>query len=343
MKNKSVSFNIPSSDFVRLLCVTIIVFAAMSYMRPHLFLRPANFITMGFQLPELGLYSLAMMMAFVSGGIDLSIISIGNLAAITTALILRTAVINELVGGSLLALVLLGMAAGLAVGFVCGLINGIVIAFLKIPPMMATMATSLVYTGLAVGITQGRAISRVPPEFLYFGSNRFLGVPLPLWLLIAAFLFTAFLLNRTRFGLEVKLVGSNIQASHYSGINTKLVLIKAYLYSSMMSAICGLLILSRIDSARADHAFTFTFMAILAVMLGATNPNGGSAKVSCMALSLLTLQFLSSGFNMLRLGGQFREFAWGLLLILVMAAGFLFQRYKEKKSVKLMLKQRSVT
>ena len=341
MKNKKVSFNITSSDFPRLLCVTLIIFTIMALMRPNLFLRSATFVSMGYQLPELGLYSLAMMMVFTSGGIDLSIVSIGNLVAIAAALIMRTAMANELTGPSLFGILVLSVVAGLAIGFLCGIINGSVVSFLNIPPMLTTMATSLIFTGITLVITKGESVSKIPPQYLYFGNNLFLGIPIPLWLLILAFIFTAFLLNRTKFGFELKFVGSNYLASHYSGINTKLVLIKAYLYSGLTCAVCGLLILARTDSARADYAFTYTFQAILAAMLGATNPDGGSAKISCMALSLISLQLLSSGFNLLRLGGFFKEFTWGLLLILVMAADFLLQHYREKKSINTMLKERS--
>jgi simple sugar transport system permease protein len=129
------------------------------------------------------------------------------------------------------------------------------------------------------------------------------------------------------------MIGSNATASHYTGINNKLVIIKTYLYSGLMSAACGLVILSRTDSARADYAFTYTLQAILCAVLGATSPTGGFAKVSCLTLSLISLQFLSSGFNMLRLGSWFREFTWGLLLLLVLSANYLVEERRRRKSI----------
>jgi simple sugar transport system permease protein len=338
MKHKQIPLNTPNSDLPRLIGVTLVIFTTMSLIRPSIFFRSANFVSMGYQLPELGLYSLAMMMVMVTGGINLSIVGIGNLAGISAALIMRFALIKELTGGALTGIIFLGIFTAILVGFLCGIINGFIVARIRIPPMLTTMATSSVFTGIAIVITKGEAISRVPPEYLYFGSNVFLGLPIPLWLLIIALLFSSFLLNKTKFGFEVKFVGSNYLASRYTGINTTMVLMKTYVYSGILCALCGLEILARTDTAKADYAFTYTFQAILASMLGATNPNGGSAKIFCMVLSLVSLQFLSSGFNMLRLGGYFREFTWGLLVIVVMAMDYLIQRYRLKKSIKNVLK-----
>jgi simple sugar transport system permease protein len=89
--------------------------------------------------------------------------------------------------------------------------------------------------------------------------------------------------------------------------------------SGLLSALCGLEILLKTNTAKADYASTYVLQAILCAVLGATNPNGGFAKVSCLVLSLLSLQFLSSGFNMLRLGGYYKDFSWGLLLMIVLS------------------------
>jgi simple sugar transport system permease protein len=341
VKNKQISFNVPNSDLIRLLCVTIFIFVWMTLMRPALFLRPANFLSMGYQLPELGLYSLAMMMVMVTGGRDLSIVGIGNLAAIMAAYILHPALVNGLGGTPLVMVILAAVLAALLIGAACGIVNGIIVAYMGIPAMLATMATSSIFTGIGIVITRGEAFSKVPPEFLYFGGNTFLKIPIPLWLLIIALAASAYLLNMTKFGFEVKMVGSNRMASHYSGINTEMVLIKAYVFSGIMCALCGLEIVARTDAAKADYAYTYTFQAILAAVLGATNPNGGFAKISCIILSLLSLQFLSSGFNMLRLGSWFKEFTWGLLLILVLSMDVFIVYYRKQKSIKAVIKSRA--
>lgn len=321
-----------NTDTVRLLLVTVLIFIAMSSLSNR-FLRTNNFLSMGYQIPELGLYSIAMMLVMITGGRDLSIVGIGNLACIVAGLMMRDGYAAGLTGSAMTTNILTAVGTALVVGVLCGLFNGIVVAFSGLPALMVTMATSYIFIGIGVVLTDGEAISKVYPEFVHLGNSTLLGMPIPLWVLIAALIVTWVLLNKTRYGFEVKMVGSNPVASRFSGINNHSVLIKTYLISGILCAICGLEILARTDSAKADYAFTYTFQAILCAVLGATNPNGGFGKVSSLTLSLISLQLLSSGFNMLRLGGQFKEFAWGVLLLVVLSANFLSEEFTRRRSI----------
>lgn len=319
-------------DVMKMTVITVLIFVIMVSMNEK-FLRASNLTSMCFQLPELGLYSLAMMMAMLSGGIDLSVVSTGNLAAISAALILHPAAENEVTGGVLFGCVILAVLASLAVGALFGFINGFVIANLNVPPMLATMASQTFIKGISIIVTQGKSVSGTPEQFVYFGSATLLGIPYTMWLLIVVFAVTAVLLYRTRFGFEVKMVGANPKTSHFTGMNIKRIYIKAYLYSGIVSAICGLAILMRTDTAKADYASTYVMQAILCSVLGATNPDGGTAKISCMVLSLLSLQFLSSGFNMMHLSSYFKEFTWGLLLIAVLSINFFTAYIRQKRGL----------
>jgi len=316
-------------DIVKMSTITILIFAIMVFLNGS-FAKAGNLTSMCYQIPELGFYSLAMMMAMLAGGIDLSVVSIGNLSAICAATIMHHAYAQDFAGGKLAAFVLLGIIVALVIGAVFGAFNGVVIARLHIAPMLATMATSMMIEGISIILTQGQSVSKTPSQFTYFGSHTLLGIPYTMLLLILTLLFTAFLLHRTRFGFEVKMVGSNPKASHFTGINEKKVYMKAYLYSGLISALCGIAILVRTDAAKAAYATTYVLQAILCCVLGATNPDGGTAKISCMALSLLSLQFLSSGFNMLHLNSYFKEFTWGLLLIMVLSINFFVNYYRQK-------------
>jgi len=89
-----------------------------------------------------------------------------------------------------------------------------------------------------------------------------------------------------------------------------------------LSSLCGLEILFKTNAAKSDYASTYVLQAILCAVLGATDPEGGFAKVSCLVLSLFSLQFLSSGFNLLRLSGYYKDFSWGLLLLLVLSIDY---------------------
>lgn len=332
-KLKILNFLKKDEDILRLILITIIVFASMSLMRPKLFLSSNNFTSMGYQIAELGFFSLAMMLVMVSGGRDLSMVGISNLAGIVAAFILRNANAKELVGPALWLSIVAAFAVALIVGVVCGFINGTIISKLGVSPMLVTLGTLNLYTGIGIILTKGEAISSFPDTFLYFGNNTLLGLPIPLWMLIGAFIVTAIVYNKTRYGFELKFIGSNAKASLFTGMRNKTVILRTYMYSGILSAIIGMEVLSRTDSAKADFGMVYTFQAILCAVLGATSPGGGYAKVTCMALSLISLQFLSSGFSMLRLGGHFKEFAWGVLLLAALTANYIAAQRKLKKGV----------
>lgn len=320
-------------DLLRLTTITVAVFVAMSLMRPKLFLTVNNFTSMGYQIAELGFFSLAMMMVMITGGRDLSMVGISNLSGIIAALVLHNAYLKELSGINLWLSIAAAFLIAIAVGTACGFFNGLIVSSLGVPPMLVTLGTLNLFTGIGIILTRGEAISKFPAEFLYFGNHTFLSVPIPLWLLIGALILTGVILNKTRYGFELKFIGSNYIASLFAGMRNKKVLMRTYIYSGILSAIIGMEVLSRTDSAKADFGTNYTFQAILCAVLGATNPNGGYAKVSCMALSLVTLQFLSSGFSMLRLGGYFKEFAWGVMLLLALTSNYIMEKRKLKKSL----------
>lgn len=107
-----------------------------------------------------------------------------------------------------------------------GFFNGFVIANLNLAPMLSTMATQTFIKGISIIITQGKSVSGAPKQFVYFGSSTLLGIPYTMWILILVFVVTGLLLYRTRFGFEVKMVGANPKASHYTGINVKKYILK---------------------------------------------------------------------------------------------------------------------
>lgn len=320
----------PDSDVIKMAIITVLIFVLMVSLNGR-FLRMGNLTSMCYQLPELGLYSLAMMMTMLTDGIDLSVVPIGNLSAICAVKIMSLAVERSASGAELFGYIVLGIVAALLVGGALGSFNGWVIAHLKLAPMLVTMATSIYIKGISIIMTKGQSVGGIPEEFTRYGSTTLLGIPYSMWVLIFVIAFTAFLLRRTRFGFEAKMVGDNPKASHFTGINIKKVYIKAYLFSGTVSALCGVMILMKTGTAKADYAYTYVMQAILCSVLGATNPNGGTAKISCMVLSLLSLQFLSSGFNMMHLNSYFKEFTWGLLLIVVLSINFFSAYIRQRR------------
>jgi len=311
---------------VRLLIITVAVLIIMSLLNPGRFLTCRNFASMCFQFPELGIFSLAVMLSLVTGGIDLSIISIGNLTGILAALILTRATSAGLSAPMLAVCVAAAIAAALAAGALCGWINGVLISRFAITPILATLGTMQLFTGIALVITRGHAIAGYPKAAQLIGNGTLAGVPVPLLIFLLLACLVQGMLSRTRLGLHLCLMGTNPVAARFSGLDVRRLLGRTYLLTAVLSAVAGLVIISRTNSAKADYGSSYLLQAVLVAILGGVNPRGGFGSVWGVLLAVLSLQFLSSGLNMLQLNetvGPYinnftKELTWGALLLLVM-------------------------
>ena len=139
-------------------------------------------------------------------------------------------------------------------------------------------------------------------------------------------------MSKTKFGKRVYLVGTNEKAAKFAGINTKSVLIRAYILSGLVSAVAGLLSLSRISSAKADFGSSYTMQTILIAVLGGVNPNGGFGSIPGIAIAVLILQMLSSYLNMFpSISNFYRDMIWGVALIAVLIMNYVIDKRRMAK------------
>jgi simple sugar transport system permease protein len=308
--------------------VALIVFLCFSILVPDLFLTPRNFTSMAFQVPEIALLSLGVMLAMLTAGIDLSVVSISNLAALSTAYLLVTQVTER--GGNVYLWIALSVVIGIIVGLIAGLANGAIIAGIGVTPILATLATLTLYNGIAVGIRDGQSIIGLPPEFTEIGNGSLFGIPIPMIILILAGMGVAFYINKTGLGMQSVLVGANTDAATYSAIGVKRVLLMTYMISGGLSALAGLIIASRSASANPDYGASYVLLAIVIVVLGGVNPYGGFGTVTGVILATLVLQMVASGFNALRFSQFFYQLAQGFVLIAVMILNTYLDRRRMK-------------
>jgi simple sugar transport system permease protein len=274
--------------------------------------------SMAFQMPELGILSLAMMLALLSGGLNLSIIATANLTGLTIAFLLtRYAPGSE--GIAWVGWQLLAIAAGFGVAGLIGLVNGYVIAYLGVSPILATLGTMTLCKGIAIGLTRGNVISGFPDPIIFIGNGTISGVPFALVVFALCAVPVAILLNATPFGAKVYMIGSNEKATRYSGVDTRAVLLRLYVYSSLLAGVAAVVMMARFNSANAAYGESYLLVTILAAVLGGVDPFGGFGKVGGLILALVILQMISSAFNLLNLS-QFLTLAiWGGILIAVAA------------------------
>jgi simple sugar transport system permease protein len=305
-------------SLVRLAAFAVLLVVVFSIASGN-FLTIINFQSMGFQVAEVGLLSLAVMLSMLTGGIDLSIVSVANIAALVTAELFRSTNAATATGGTAVGMTAGFILAGLVAGTACGVLNGLLITKLRVTPILATLGTLQLLNGIAIIWTGGEAVYGMPEEFLNIGSGFVASIPVPVVVLLVAAVATAVFVNRTGIGLRLKLVGANPTAASYSGLNNGRVLMSTYVASAFLSSVAGIIIATRSASANADYGASYVLLAIVIVVLGGVNPMGGYGTVTGVVLSAFVLQFVASGFNQVGYNQFLYNIAQGCILIGVMA------------------------
>jgi simple sugar transport system permease protein len=320
---------------LRLLLITAAVFALMSILNPGRFLTYDNLASMCFQFPELGIFSLAIMISLMAGGIDLSVISVANLAALAAALVLVRA--NTGHGAGLYFLYLLAAPAlAVTVSVLCGLFNGWLVGYRRITPILATLGTMQLFMGIAFVLTKGHAVAGYPEAFEWLGNGLLLGLPVPLLAFLLCTLALQILLRRTTLGVRLCMMGTNSTAAVFAGLHVPRLQLQTYALCGFLAGLAGLIIAARTNSAKADYGSSYLLQAVLVALLAGVNPRGGFGSAWGVLLAVLALQFLSSGLNLLQfheragpyLNNFTKELTWGALLLLVMVTNQTRRRKK---------------
>ncbi|WP_354059038.1 ABC transporter permease [Devosia sp. 2618] len=313
-----------NTHVVVLFVVAILIMAGLGVARPDIFLSVQNLQSMLLQTSVIGLLALAVALTLLTGGIDLSVNATANLGSIVTANIMAGMVAGQLgLPPELVALV--GVAVGVGVGMLCGLLNGMLVAVLGYSPILATLGTMTLFTGIGTVITGGSTLFGIS-TFATIGRGTLFGLPIPALIFLVAAIALAFMMHGRRIGFNIYLYGANPVAARYSGINTRRLLLAVYALSGALAGLAGMINLGVTNSANVDFGSSYVLMAILVAVLGGISPLGGVGKIVGVIFSVLILQLLSTGLNLVfqSSGSNFlKDFAWGVTLIAVLAFGAL--------------------
>jgi simple sugar transport system permease protein len=355
-KKSSVSkTGIKYSKTLTFVILLFVVFTVLSILRPTKFLSSTNLQQMAFQIPEFGVLALAMMVAMLSGGIDLSIISITNLAGIIAAIVLLSLsypesldlsmllqgimaeeaavsklALQEPTGLKMFMIILMTICVAIGVAGTCGLLNGFLVSIVRIPPILATLGTMKLYEGISLVITKGSPITNFPKPFLYIGSGTVSVIPVPMLIFIVCVIVVSIFLNRTRLGFSIYAVGENSVAALFSGLKNKKILIKTYLVSGLLAGVATILIISRVDSVKVGYGSSFLLQAVLVVILGGVSYLGGIGNVAGVVLGIFILRTISSGFNIIGFSNHFRNVIWGSMLVLVTIINYIVPKVADR-------------
>lgn len=301
------------------LVAVVVIFA---FATPR-FLTAANLGSMAFQMPVLGLLTLAMLTPLLSGGLNLAIIFTANISGLALAATLIAFGGPEAGVGAFV----LGVLAALATGAAAGLAMGLVVAHVGAHPILVSLAMMIFLRGLGEFLTRGGDISGFPDFMRALGHGALFGVPAPLIVFVVAAALWHLLLTRTRHGFSIYMSGSNIRAAEYSGLPTKRTLTLIYTLSGVICAVAGILMAARFNSVRVGHGEALLLVTVLACFMGGVDPFGGFGRVAPVVVALAILQALSSGLNLVGANQHLSTAVWGLFLIGVMVLRYLAGRW----------------
>ncbi len=269
---------------------------------------------------EVGIMALAMTFVITTGGIDLSVGYILQLAAIVFGAVLQGT-------GSLP----LAVGAAMATGAACGLFNGVMIAWARIPPLVTTLATLSLYRGLSFIIAGTSSYANFPDGFKKFSTTLVFGVvPIQFLYLLALFAVFNVLFTRGILGRNLRGIGFNEKVLVFSGIDTRRTLMLIYTLSGLMSALAALVYLGRLSAAKTSMGNDLNLQVITAVVLGGTSIMGGVGSVTGTFIGVLIIGILRKGFTLINLSGNIFNFTLGLLLVVALVV---FAALEERKKL----------
>ena len=285
------------------------------------FFTMGNGLTVALQVTSIAYLGIGATCVIITGGIDLSVGSILALSGVVAALLVKA-------GWP----VPVGMLAGLVIGAVCGLVNGLCVTVLKLPPFIATLGMMLVARGIALQITEARAIGGLGESFAALGNGSlwrivevgddgfpdviFPGIPYPVLLMVVLAIVVAVMLNRSTLGRHLYAVGSNSEAARLSGVNVSRVTVFAYVLSGLLAGLTGCVLMSRLVTAQPSEGLMYELDAIAAAVIGGTSLSGGVGTISGTLIGAFVIGILRNGLNMGGVSAFVQQIIIGLVILL---------------------------
>lgn len=257
----------------------------------------------------------------IAGGIDLSV---GSVVAASGVIAVQLANMN--------VPVIICFAVAMAFGGAIGLFNGYIISHTTLPAFIVTLSTQIIIRGVSYVLTGGQPAQSNNEAFNNIGTGAILQIPIPVLVVITAFVALYFILYKTVFGRHVYAIGGNKEASKYGGVNTKWVQMRVFMISGIMAAIAGVILAARLYSAQPSVGEGFERDAIAASVLGGTSFNGGIGTLSGTVIGVLIIGVLNNGMNLLKISSYWQFIVKGVVILGSVYIDYLKKENKLKKA-----------
>ena len=294
-----------------LLIVLCVVVAAIN---PR-FLGAENLQNMARLIGLYGIFSIGLGLIIITGGIDLSVGAVLALSAVVATSLAQLPEATKVMYPGLDLPIILAVAAGLGVGALCGFINGSLVAFFRLAPFIATLGMLTAARGLANIYSGGRPISRLEPDYNWFGQGAFFGIPTPILILIIVAVGTQYFLTRRKTGRYVYSIGSNEEAVKLAGIDVRRVKLLIYTFSGLLAGLGGVIISGRIGSGNPTLGEGIELDAIAAAVIGGASLAGGVGTVWGAVVGAMIIGSMNTGLDLLNVSPFWQQVVKGVIIV----------------------------
>ncbi|WP_199240915.1 ABC transporter permease [Naasia lichenicola] len=288
------------------IAIFIVMLIALAVFVPA-FYQPANLLNVARQSSIVGVVAIGMTFVILTGGIDLSVGSILALSGVTMAILINQGMVPGL-----------AIVVALLVGVGAGLLNGLIVAVLKIQPFIATLATMVAITGLALRVTNGgpQAFNNIGDLFNFLGSGQVLGLPGPFLVFLIVAAIGVLVLRYLSFGRFLYAIGGSSEAARLSGVPTTRTLLLAYAVSGVTAALAGVMTASRLGVGAPTAGGLANLDAITAVVIGGTSLMGGVGGALGTVFGAVLLAVLSNLMNLIGISPFDQQIVKGVVIVL---------------------------
>ncbi|MGD1816344.1 MAG: ABC transporter permease subunit [Pleomorphochaeta sp.] len=284
----------------------VLLLIVLSIISPN-FRTVHNILSLLRQSSVNGLIAFGMTVVILTGGIDLSVGSVLALTALLGAGMIKNGIAAPLV-------ILIVLLLGVLLGF----FNGLMVVNGNIQPFIATLVSMTAYRGLSMIYCNGRPISGLGSSdfFMAIGNGKFLGIPVPIWIMLVIFAIFLFFLQKTTLGRGIYATGSNSNSAALAGISIPKIKYLVYIASGFASALAGLILVSRLGSAQPTLGSGYELDAIAAVAVGGTSMAGGRGKIVGTLTGVIIIAALNNGMNIIGISSYYQQVVKALVILL---------------------------
>ena len=220
----------------------------------------------------------------------------------------------------------LGMLVAVVIGALAGSVNGLVIAFIKIPPFIMTLGTMYIFRGLTLWVTNSTQIAVNHERFKFIGQGFLLGIPFPVYVFIAIGILAHVILSKTATGRYVYAIGSNAETARLSGVRIERNIIKIYAISGISIGLAAIVYMSRLSAAQPTAGQSYEMEAIAAAVIGGVSMSGGSGSVFGTLIGAVTVAVIRNGLVLLGVQSYFTQIVVGAIIVVAVSIDFIRKR-----------------